>query len=310
MWDIILRSGTTISTLSINLCNEESYFCLLNVHFPQLRSLTIGMWKFDTGPQMPSSPDFTDFILNHDTIEVLDIFYDGFGIGRLLLDDSSLPRLQADSLPRLRSFRGTPYTFEVMAQARMSCLRTTLTQLFVDPVKVYDSTLEIERMFDAVLFSNVGSGTGALRLSALKEIQLDMSEMTCNNALEFIRQCARCCGDSLEVWRGHLPKVKMDVKVIAELFGQFERIRSIHLLEQTLIGHSFSQMKEDHIKASVSTIASSCLELREVMIVQRMFPRMNQQWTVVRTLGPKGKMLCSVIRHVDLDVAAGSPEGD
>jgi hypothetical protein len=280
------------------------------MHFPQLRSLTIGMWGFRTGPQTPSSPDFTDFILNHDTIEVLDIFYDGIYTRPLLLDDSSLPRLQAHSLPRLRLFRGTPYTFEVMAQARMNCLRTTLTQLFVDPVKVYDSTLEIERMFDAILFSNIGIGGGVLRLSALKEIQLDMSEMTCNNALELIRQCARCCGDSLEVWRGYLPKIKMDVKVIAELFGQFKRMRSIHLLEQTLIGYSLARMKEDHIKASVSTIASSCLELREVVTVQRMFPRQNQRWTVVRTPCPKGKLLCSVIRHVDYDVVEGSTEGD
>jgi hypothetical protein len=294
----------TIHTLCLQLCEEESYFRLLNIHFPQLRSLIIAIWIHGPELQTPPRTDFTDFILNHDTLAIV---YGESKEHQYFLDYPSLPRLRVDSLPNLCTFNGNPHTFEVMAQARMTSLETCLSQLHLSPTLIRDTSLEFERMFASILYPNVGQAM--FRLSALKSIELDMSgwdETLINDCVELIRQCARCCGDSLEVWRGHLPRLEMNVELLAELFGRFKRIQSIHLHEQTLIAKSSHRNQEDDcridIEANVSTIASSCLELREV-VVQRIILKRTELWTVARIKGPEQKPLCNVTRHVIEDIA-------
>jgi hypothetical protein len=269
MWDILSRSRTSIHTLSLPFAETDESPCLRlwNMHFPHLRSLTLGVWDIEAQVELAEAPDFTEFILTHnDTIEELDMEYGEYDEYALQFNESALTRLGPDSLPRLRSFRGNASSLKSMAQARMKCLTTTLHRLVVGPGGVDGPTWELHWMFDAILSITHGTGSDSVRggLSALRELDLDLSqweERERTAIVDAIRRCAECCGPSLEVWRGTLPpSVQMDAQELGELFGLFRRLRAI-FLDADIIPHGKYEGDEGEY---VRIVASRCLALEEV----------------------------------------------
>jgi hypothetical protein len=279
LWDILSCSRTTIHTLSLPFAEIDESPCirLWNMHFPHLRSLTLGVWDIEGEVELAEAPGFIDFVLAHDTIEELDMEYGEYDRYALQFDESALTRLGPDSLPHLRSFRGNARSFMIMAQARMKSLTTTLRRLVVGPGGTDDPTYDVRWMFDAIL-SPITNGTGRGPvlggLSALKELDLDLSqweERERTEIVESIRRCAECCGPSLEVWRGTLPSaVKMDAEELGELFGLFEMLKVIHLRAK-IIPEGKYENDEGEGAAYVRVLASRCRALEEVYL-EHVFP--------------------------------------
>lgn len=167
------------------------------MRFPRLRSLTLGIWEFDTDRPADES---TRFILAHsDTIEGLDLEYDPDSDCQcaIAFDNSSLALLQPDSLPHLRTFTGNTQGSMIMAQTGMRCLTTTLTRLKIGPGAVGSPSCGLNAKFNAVISSRAGGG-----LPAPKEIMLDIfqwRDRNRDNIVHTIRKCVECCGTSLEV---------------------------------------------------------------------------------------------------------------
>ncbi|KIM75157.1 hypothetical protein PILCRDRAFT_827586 [Piloderma croceum F 1598] len=309
MWDILSRSRTTIHTLSLPFSHVDESPCLRlwTMHFPHLRSLTLGVWDIEAEVLSANAPDFTDFILTHNnTIEELDMEYGQYDDCALRFDRSALTRLGPDSLPHLRSFRGNASTFMIMAQARMKCLKTTLRRLVVGPGGVDDPTWELRWMFDAILSPVTGgtsSGSALGRLSALIELDLDLSqweERERTAIVEAIRLCAECCGPSLEVWIGTLPGVvPMNAEELGELFGLFQRLRVI-FLPGAIIPRGKYEGDEGECAKYVRILASKCLALEEVCL--KYYPP-NQPivvWEIMRdrTFESREGSICSVRQRV------------
>jgi hypothetical protein len=313
MWDILSRSRTTIHTLSLTFdkVNESPCLRLWNMHFPLLRSLTLGIWPiiWDIHAEMLSAnaPDSTDFILTHNnTIEELDMEYGEYDDYALRFDESALTRLGPDSFPHLHYFRGNASTFMIMAKARMKCLTTTLRRLVVGPGGVDDPTWELKLMFDAII-SPVTGGTSSSpalgRLSALIELDLDISqwgEREQTAIVESIRLCAECCSPSLEVWIGTLPYyVPMDAEELGELFGLFQRLRVIFLPEGIIPRRKYEGDEDERAKY-VRILASKCLALEEVCFKYDSSDPPIVIWEVMRdrTSESSEGSICSVRRRV------------
>jgi hypothetical protein len=175
MWSVLSSSRSTIETLWLPDSSSDEGACnrLFSMHFPHLRSLTLGIWGFDI---CVTGTDFTEFLIaNSDTLEDLDLEYGQYDEYALALDRSSLARLRPDMLPRLRSFKGNTQTLMIMAQARMRCLKTSLQSLTVGPGGVDAPTYAVEWMFDAII-SSTGNGPALGCFPAVTELDLDISQ--------------------------------------------------------------------------------------------------------------------------------------
>jgi len=230
----------------------------------------------------------TDFILAHnDTIEELDMGYSLRIDIAASFGSASLTRLRADSLPRLHSFRGNTLTLGVMAKARMSCLTTSLRRLVIGRRCVWSPAYELQPMFDALL------SDGATPLSSLKEFEIEFWHWERDRVQKDIRNFAKCCGASLEVWRGTLPYVKMNAQELGELFGLFEKLRVIHISARTIFGTD--EGDDDTVVAYVCSLASVCQKLQEACVIYQL-PRKDELWMIMRALDPGGGSICSVRR--------------
>lgn len=302
MWDILSSSRTTIHTLSLPFGVDDEPTCLRlwNMHFPHLRSLTLGIWTVEAEPEVADANDFTDFILVHsDTIEELDMDYGEYDDEYALeFDNSSLTRLRANSLPRLRSFRGNASSFRIMAQAGMICLTTTLRCLVVGPGGI-EPIYELQSMFDTILSPATGGVGGPVLggLFGLKELDLNISQRELwrwDEIVGAIRQCAECCGPSLEVWRGTIPSVlEMDAEDFGLLFGAFGRLRVIHLNVGIIPEVNYDD--EDAGATYAHLLALSCRALEAVFLIYS-FQR-TVQWKVTRTQTSGESSICSVRRQ-------------
>jgi hypothetical protein len=182
--------------------------------------------------EMPSgSNNFTDFVLAHsDTLEELDMEYGQELMYALLFDDSCLGFLREDSLPHLRSFRGSASTLTVMIQARMNCLTTTLRKLIVGPGERHWEMSDMRSTCDAIVaFQNRGDSGSAGCFSALRELELDLSYQSVDHdIIECIEDCGQCFGSTLEVMTLSLP-MTITAELLSELFGNFDKLRVIRL---------------------------------------------------------------------------------
>jgi hypothetical protein len=280
------------------------------MRFPHLRSFSLGLWQHAF---QQAESDFLDFILAHsDTIQVLDLEYDGYDEDESMFERSSWTRLQPCSLPRLHSLRGHMSTIDTFVHARLDCLRTTLRRLAVGPGAM-------QYTFDNILSPEIGSGPPIGPLWALQEIELQLygldNDIRWNELVDIMQRCARCC-PSLEVWRGTLPPgFRIDPESLGELFGLFKRMRLIYLHEDTILGSKQFDIDEEEnetandgegggktvennschdpiIEAYVHTLALSCGALQNVS-VRRSYP-MKDWWTISRTWNPTGESVCSV----------------
>jgi hypothetical protein len=325
---------TTIHTISLpfNFHNSDHLWCM---RFPHLRSLTLGFWPTD---DLTDKCDFLDFILAHsNTIEVLDLEYDGCDDDDYMFDEFSWERLQTTSLPHLHSLRGHPSTLESFALARLNCLSTTLRRLAVGPGGAGD-------IFNAILSPEIGSGPAVGHLLALQEIELDLYDLDDTEwaaVVDIIQHCAKCC-PSLEVWRGALPTgLKIDAASLGGLFGLFHSLRVIYLHENSILGPrtggksdveledkpqdepeddpglkagntleeagetvderaTEDDTRDDSVvEAYVRQMALSCGALQNVS-VWRSYP-MKDWWTISRTLNPTvpvGEVVCNISRRI------------
>jgi hypothetical protein len=234
LWHILSRSLTTIHTLSLpfDLCTDNKDN-LWKMRFPNLRSFTLGFWQnVDT----PADTDFFDFINAHsNTIELLDLEYDGYDNYDdyvWMFDDDSWLRLHKDSLPHLHSLRGHPSTLVSLTHSRLQSLSTTLRRLAIGPYCSPD-------IFKALSSPQIGHGPPVGHLSALQEIELDLTqfvEFDWDGVVAVIQQCARSC-PSLEVWRGTLPgSFKIDAESLGQLLGLFTSLRMVYLHEDNILG--------------------------------------------------------------------------
>jgi hypothetical protein len=315
MWDVLSRSRTTVHTLSFPfpVFENETTLRLYSMRFPHLRSLTLGAWGLRLRAAPLGVDDFTDFVLAHNhTLEELDIEYD-MNFLYALKFDVSLGLLRADSLPHLRSFRGSASTVTVMIQARMNCLKTTLRKLIVGS-ETRDETLEMKRMFDAMLaFRNSGGSGSAGCFSVLREIELDISvceDTDMIHAVTCIQKCATCFGSSLEIMTLMRLHVCITAELLGKLFGRFDKLRVIRLDEGTFVGRKMRQLdyalaldnykhKSTIIESYVRSIASHCWALEEIFVKRDYFR--NERWLVMRcqnqtVLGRRA--VCDVRRHV------------
>jgi hypothetical protein len=297
LWHILSCSQRTIRTLSLpfDVYTNNITSSLWEMRFPHLISFALGAWQVDLDEPTPplGENDFVDFILAHgDTIEELDLEYDGYDEGEHLLDEDSWLRFRPSSLPHLRSLRGTTSALMTMANARVNSLRTTLRRLTVGHFGMYE-------MFNAILSPEIGSGPSIGSLLALQEIELDFSQRRDGGwdyIAEVIQLCARCC-PSLQVWRGTFPRcLTLKAEVLGELFGLFGSLRVIYLDEGIVLGtqrvggeSGGIERKDDttddsKIEAYVGTLALSCQALQEVSVSRRYppYPR-KDWWTINRT---------------------------
>jgi hypothetical protein len=313
MWDILSRSETTIDTFSFpsKVTEQATYLQLFGMRFPVLRSLTLG----GSLSEIPSDK-FSDFVLAHDhTLEELDMEY--VHSSSLKFDDLSL---REDSLPHLCSFRGGASTLTAMIQARMNCLTNTLRRLIVGTFRRRDGLLEMKCMFDAMLAFHNGGGSGsARRFSVLREIELDMQclwgdEEGLIHAIDCIQKCAACFGSSLEVMTLMVPSRTRGIKteLLCELFGHFDKLKVIRLLEETFEGRmciSFQgprpgtyeyKHNKGIVESCLRSIASNCWALEEIIV--RRYPPCCQddRWIVTRSQNPtmqERREVCELIRH-------------
>jgi hypothetical protein len=273
------------------------------MHFPHLRSLTVGLRV----PQIPSASNhFTEFVLAHNlTLEDLDMTYP------LTFDDSSPGALREGSLPHLRSFEGSASTVTVMIQARLNCLKTTLRRLVV---RLFGGIFELKRMFDAMLaFQRSGGSGSAGCFSVLREIKLDIyrcEDMDMIHAVGCIQKCARCFGSSLEVMTLMLPHVRITAEMFSKLFGRFDKLRVIRLEEGSFVGRRpFDVLKPDIYKHNsaivesyVRSIASNCWALEEITVrrYHHFVSSRDERWLVTRCQNPTvlgRREVCDVIRQ-------------
>jgi hypothetical protein len=263
------------------------------MHFPCLRSLTLSVCESD-------GTDFIDFILAHnDTIEELEMEYMKYPGYTHAFNDLALTRLGPDSLPHLRSFKGSGFSLVIMVQAGMKCLNTTLQRLVVKPIKARRPMWEVQSMFDALLSPVTGGGiTG---LSVLKEFDVDLSEWEggeVSDIIGTIGRCAECCGGSLEVWRMNFPYgICLDAEVLVESFGLFKRLKVIHL-PAGIIRASNKYGAKVGQGAYVHSLASGCRALEEVGFLSNLsFDKLEiAEWEVLR-VSEQGS-ICSVRRVV------------
>jgi hypothetical protein len=135
---------------------------LWSMHFPHLRSLTLGFWP-DEFP--PGERDFLGFIITHgNTIEVLDLEYDGCDDDAFMFHESSGERLTTCSFPRLHSLRGNSLTLWSLVHARLDCLRMTLCRLAIGPGA-------LQNVFEAISSPKISSGPPVDRLVRRKRAE-------------------------------------------------------------------------------------------------------------------------------------------
>jgi hypothetical protein len=216
-----------------------------------------------------------DFVLAHnDTLEELCIEYCQFPLSALEFNDTSLGRLREDSLPHLRSFRGSASTLSAMIQARIDCLRMTLRRLIVRPTETEAETSEMKPMFDAF------SGRRQIVSPHSERIELDIclwTDKELTHAVDGIQKFAICCGSSLEVMALKLPNMKTTAELLSELFGHFNMLRVIRLDENTFVGRETIGLKAESCPGTdecncitsyvrVRSIASNCLGLEGIFV--------------------------------------------
>ena len=195
------------------------------MRFPNLRAITFTssltgiLWT--PGDSAMQRARFTDFIQTHDAIEQLQLLSTPFY--RTSTDNA--PGFYANSLPRLRTFSGHPGTFRDMAVARMQSLTTTLLILNID----YDGPTDaLEEMFDAILQTGANDMPPLGHLAVLREIHLPIDDRVPFPTLKrMVRQCAECCGRSLEKVVGRLALRDASLDDLVELFASFLQLKMI-----------------------------------------------------------------------------------
>jgi hypothetical protein len=241
LWHILSRSLTTLHTISLpfDLYLDGNNDQLWDMHFPHLRSLSIGSW---IGGFQPRDTDFLDFLLAHSkTVEVLDLEYDGFDEDVFMFNDFYRRRFQTTSLPHLSSFRGHPSILVSLARARISSLATTLRQQAV-------GRGDMQEMFDTMAYPDVDNGPAVGALWALQEIELDLYDWVHHQHDEVIgtiSQCANYC-PSVEVWKGTVPGgFSMDAEMLCEAFARFRGLREVYLHSDNILGPASERSREE-----------------------------------------------------------------
>ena len=229
----------------------------------------------------------TDFLMSHDTIEEL-------SIGNIVKPDPY--RFTPDTLPRLHSFVGPASTIGGMANIKMKSLSTTLRDLVIRP-----STFPIDLMFALVPSPDIHN-TVSNPLSILQDIRLyNISWRTADETRRLLHESARCCGSSLEVWRGtlavetlHTVEVTVPAVELGQLFAAFTRLRMIHLEVRELDdGEPFESNLVEHVQE----LARQCTTLQTIRISAGSSP-LDHVWTIDRMtwLPGMGKHICQT-RH-------------
>ena len=251
---------------------DEPFDQLSGLRFHHLLSFTLLRTEVKNSMLIRAKDRLTDFLMSHDTIEEL-------SIGNIVEPDPY--RFTPDTLPRLHSFAGPASTVGGMVSIKMKSLSTTLRDLVIRP-----STFPIDLMFALVPSPDIHN-TVSNPLSILQDIRLyNTSWGTADEIRRLLRECARCCGASLEVWRGTLavgtPQIVVEVTIpaveLGQLFGAFTRLRVIHLELRELDNEG--SLESDFVE-HVQELARQCATLQTIHISVA-WNMLEYVWTINR----------------------------
>jgi hypothetical protein len=228
---------------------------------------------------------FSEFLLTHETIEEL---------STANIVEPDLVAFTEDTLPRLRSFTGSASTIGGMATTGMKSLSKYLRHLVIRP-----SGFAVDLMWGLIRSADDDSNDHQppSGLSTLQDIQLyNIGWRTADETTMLISESARCCGRSLETWRGTLAvdgsletiEVFISAVELGNLFAAFTRLRTIYLeirdIDDDDEGPLPFQDFETVFSSHVRELARRCATLQTIY-VKHLYCGLEEIWTIDRTGG-------------------------
>ncbi|KAJ7161029.1 hypothetical protein C8R46DRAFT_1106289 [Mycena filopes] len=284
--ELLLPRVSTILTAAAS--SLTSLFLVAGQAHLKLRSLAI-VNIFDWR-EIACPPGFSTFLsAHHEQLEKLHLGHyplsSGYHPNAIILDESSV---HPHFLPNLQVFSGHHQNIEIMARARMHCLKN-LRDLTIGTEMAPPSEITLLPMLDAL--------DTAGPLSALRDLDFDLfqsDETELATASTFVSRWAALCGPTLEVWRGLIPFMG---SWPLDAFSAFPRLRIIHFPHDDLAPALAVALTPDtgappaYIPESVRGITRICSALEEVNIVRNLQdPTQNTSWMVDRR-SPSGTEL-------------------
>lgn len=228
---------------------------LFRLHFPQLRFLGISVYESDSGE---NADELIEFLVSHGaTLEELNYAFSPSIRSSGVFHDSRI--LQVDSLPHLKSYRGTSLLLEQMIQKRMFCLQSSLEKAVVHIAGRRDCSSIMETFLNATHKSSHSPFT----LDSLRELDIDRipwNEQSRDLILEFLIRTGKLCSRSLEVWCGTF-YADVDPERLGQAFSYFKSLHTIWLREDNI--------GTNNAETYTLILASWCPKLKTVLIANR-----------------------------------------
>ena len=258
---------------------------LIHVHFPSLRALEVRgcNGKVQTWPTIGTR--ITNFIVSHDTIEELCL------TTPIQLDAA---QLNANSLPRIRVFKGYLSVFNMMMLAQLTSLSTTLRDLALTFRNPNDG--EINRMLSIVRSSRCRATLVPSCLSMLQEIKFTTCSMWVPVLEQIIGGCAKLFGSTLNVLKVSMDQKHLQsglVSKLALLFEPFEKLRIVSFtVTNGIVGFPeglSSEERAQNLRFALPfawRLFQQCITLREVRMKMS---TLEHAWLVTRTPNRRSK---------------------
>jgi hypothetical protein len=278
-------SLTNIS-LSINVSSNETMSQFFDLRFPQLRSLTLGVWH-----PTPSA-SIVDFMVAHSTLEALALGYDRdeddattFTVRFHQPDEDCLSKFTPNTLSKLQSFNGKTSCLRLMALAGLKCMET-MTKLCVGSGELasggfafeYDSLIEAMEQSPAHCFSSV------------RELFFDTVEWIAGkeSVLEEILKFAKFVGPSVQVWNGGLPSTDFEPWYVTDLVEIFSKFPKLQILGLRSLPEYLNEEEEedvadsdDGIPTAIITLVKTC-PLLECVYLHDHHLKVCRGWEIMR----------------------------
>jgi hypothetical protein len=286
---------------------EHTLVQFFSMHFPHLRSITLGIWD-------PTPPQIIDFLVAHsDTLEELCLGFDELDAERATVfivpgepEDYCLSRFRPETLSALKSFKGQASCLRLMALAGLKCLETIKRVCVSSGVGFIGWTEGWGPMFDVMEQSSVRC------LSGVQELYFDLThwdqpEIRHEATQQELRRITSLVGPSLEVWNGGLPKpsgphtIMQTIEDWIDFFAHFQKLRIVYLPSLPISSEDDGSMSGESLKdmpTFVVQLAGNCPLLHQVYVYND-FLDITHGWQIIKALQDDSERL--TIQKIDSD---------
>ncbi|KAJ7456972.1 hypothetical protein FB451DRAFT_599402 [Mycena latifolia] len=261
----IMLAAATPTLTSLSLEARDLYSGrheLFTLRLPLLRSLALVDTQRTSTHVFFCPSEFTAFLsAHHEKLEELHLGCESNETSRAALVLSP-GGLRPGFLPNLQAFRGDCRNVYMMARARMRSLATLRSLTLGSAAGSDANVMEISQMLDAL--------EAAERLRALKNLTFERFEWRdTQRALvpALVRRFGTLCGPTLEVWSGFLPFGVCPWPLDA--FAPFPRLKVIRFPQDGKLNHKDQIRTEPAQLERMHSLAGTCNELKEVVIIGR-----------------------------------------